>query len=239
MSSSPPTSVATAKPQELKLTLGQRLLLGLASWLVPAILALIGCTLRVTMSYEEGAIQSIGDRDLHPGIFPFWHRCVLPAAWIFRRRNLAVLTSRSLDGEYIARVIGRFGFVPVRGSSSRGGQRGLLELHTLVRNGQGVAFTIDGPRGPRYVAKKGPVLLAQMSGVPITPFYVAVERAWVLKTWDALMIPKPFSQVLIRVAGKIYVPATADGAAIDGYYDQMQSSLERITAYAEAQVSRQ
>jgi hypothetical protein len=219
------------EPLELQLSLRQRLQLTLVSWVVPAILGIIGITLRVKFFWEEGAIQSLDE--IHPGIFPFWHRCVLPSAWIFRRRNLAVLTSRSLDGEYIARVIRRFGFIPVRGSSSRGGQRGLLELRTLVGSGTGVAFTIDGPRGPRYVAKRGPVLLARLTGVPITPFYVALEKAWVLKTWDALMIPRPFSRAYIRVAPKIFVPTDADEPTLSQYRDKMQAELERITAIAE------
>ncbi len=211
-----PTSALADEQAEPRLSLGQRWQLGVVGWVVPAILALIGCTLRVTFSFEEGAIQSIDDSELHPGIFPFWHRCVLPAVWIFRRRNLAVFTSRSRDGEYIARVIHRFGFVPVRGSSSRGGQRGLLEMRRLVTNHLGVAFTVDGPRGPRYVAKRGPVLLASITGVPITCFYVGVEKRWVLKTWDAMVLPKPFSRVLIRVAAKIVVPPDADEARLIG-----------------------
>lgn len=230
-------SALANEESEPRLSLGQRLQLALVGWLVPAILAVVGSTLRVSFHFEDGAIQSIDDSELHPGIFPFWHRCVLPAAWIFRRRNLAVLTSRSRDGEYIARVIRRFGFVPVRGSSSRGGQRGLLELRTLVANRQGVAFTIDGPRGPRYVAKRGPVLLARMTGVPITPFYVAVEKSWILKTWDAILIPKPFSRVLIAVAAKIYVPADADEAALECHHAEMQAALERVTDFAASHVS--
>jgi lysophospholipid acyltransferase (LPLAT)-like uncharacterized protein len=132
-------------------------------------------------------------------------------------------------------VIRRFGFIPVRGSSSRGGPRALLEMNQQLKQGNAVAFTIDGPRGPRYVAKKGPVLLARMSGVVITAFYVAVEKAWVLKTWDALVIPKPFSRIYVRFARKIFVPPDADDAAMDRYYIEMQSALDRITAFAESQ----
>src|SRR5262249_50078026 len=144
----------------------------------------------------------------------------------------AVMTSRSLDGEFIARVIRRFGFVPVRGSSSRGGQRALLEMNRLLAEGHACAFTIDGPRGPRYVAKKGPVLLARMSGLAITGFYVAVERAWVLNTWDALMVPKPFSRIYVRFAKKIFVPPDADDAAMERCQAEMQAALERITGFA-------
>lgn len=220
---------------EVRFSLSQRIQLTLVSWIVPAVLRLIGCTLRETSSFEEGAIQSLDE--VYPGIFPFWHRCVLPATWLYRHQHPAVMTSRSRDGEFIARVIERFGFVPVRGSSSRGGQRALLEMNKLLSEGHAVAFTIDGPRGPRYVAKKGPVLLSRLSGIPITAFYVAVERAWVLNTWDRLMIPKPFSRIYIRFAKKIFVPPDADEAAMEQYHAEMQAALDRITAFAEAQFS--
>lgn len=219
-----------------RLSLLERARLTLVSWIVPLLLWLIGCTLRATMSFEEGAIQGLDE--IHPGIFPFWHRCVLPAAWLFRHRRLAVMTSQSRDGEYIARVISRFGFVPVRGSSTRGGQRALMEMNKLLAEGNGVAFTIDGPRGPRYIAKKGPVLLARMSGVAITAFYVAVERAWVLNTWDRLVIPKPFSRIQVRVARKIFVPPDAGDDAMERHHAEMQAALERVTEFAEAQFSK-
>jgi lysophospholipid acyltransferase (LPLAT)-like uncharacterized protein len=212
-------------------TLRQRLSLTLVSWIVPAFLTLMGWTWRVSFIFEEGAIQSLDE--IHPGIFPFWHRCVLPATWLFRNRKLAVMTSQSLDGEFIARVIHRFGFVPVRGSSTRGGQRALLEMNKIVDEGDGVAFTIDGPRGPRYVAKKGPVLLARMSGAPITPFYVAAEKAWVLNTWDKMFIPKPFTRLHVQAAPKIFVPPNADDAAMERYHAEMQAALERVMHNAE------
>jgi lysophospholipid acyltransferase (LPLAT)-like uncharacterized protein len=219
---------------EDRFTFSQRIQLALVSWIVPAVLWLIGCTLRTTISFEEGGIQSLAE--IYPGIFPFWHRCVLPATWVFRNQHPAVMTSQSRDGEFIARVIQRFGFVPVRGSSSRGGQRALLEMSRLLGEGCAVAFTIDGPRGPRYVAKRGPVLLSRMSGAGITAFYVAVERAWVLNTWDLLMIPKPFSRIYVRFARKILVPPDADDAQLDRDQAEMQAALDRITQFAEAQV---
>jgi lysophospholipid acyltransferase (LPLAT)-like uncharacterized protein len=228
-----PTHAVAEKTPDLRFTLAQRIQLTLVSWIVPALLRLIGCTLRATMTFEEGAIQSLDEA--YPGIFPFWHRCVLPATWLYRHQHPAVMTSRSLDGEFIARVIRRFGFIPVRGSSSRGGPRALLEMNQQLKQGNAVAFTIDGPRGPRYVAKKGPVLLARMSGAAITAFYVAVEKAWVLKTWDALVIPKPFSRIYVRFACKIFVPPDADDEAMDRYHIEMQSALDRITAFAESQ----
>ena len=230
-----PTSAAAGEIHPLRLTLLQRIQLTLVSWIASAVVGLIGRTLRMTITYEEGSIRGLDS--ITPGIYPFWHRCVLPATWLFRNRDIGVLTSLSRDGEYIARVIRRFGFVPVRGSSSRGGQRGLLEMETMVKAGGTVAFTIDGPRGPRYIAKKGPVTLARLTGIPITAFYVAVEKAWVLKTWDAMLIPKPFSRAYVRVAKNIFVAPDADDAALETYHAEMQAALERVTAFAETQFS--
>jgi lysophospholipid acyltransferase (LPLAT)-like uncharacterized protein len=229
------STAATPDAGERRFTLWQRVQLALVTSLASAFISLVGRTLRVTFSWEEG---SIGGMDhVYPGIYPFWHRCVLGATWIFRGKNFAVLTSKSRDGEFIARVIRRFGYRPVRGSSSRGGQRGLLELNSFVKNGGGAAFTIDGPRGPRFVAKKGPVLLARTTGVPITAFYVAMENPWVLNSWDAMMIPKPFSRAYIRVARKIFVPSDADDEQLAAAYAEMQGALERVTAYADSQFS--
>ena len=229
------TSTSATEIHPLRLTLLQRIQLTLVSWIASAVVGLIGRTLRMTITYEEGSIRGLDS--IAPGIYPFWHRCVLPATWLFRNRDIGVLTSLSRDGEYIARVIRRFGFVPVRGSSSRGGQRGLLEMETMVKAGGAVAFTIDGPRGPRYVAKKGPVMLARLTGIPITAFYVAVEKPWVLKTWDAMLIPKPFSRAYVRVAKNIFVAPDADDGALNRYHAEMQASLERVTAFAESQFS--
>ena len=221
---------------ERHFSFSERLKFSLLSFVAAALIRVIGSTLRTSVSFEEGSIQSFDEG--HPGIFPFWHRCVLPATWIFREHRPAVMTSQSRDGEYIARVIRRFGFVPVRGSSSRGGDRALLQMNKLLAKGEPVAFTIDGPRGPRYVAKRGPVLLARMSGVFICALYVAVERAWVLHTWDALMIPKPFSRVHVRFGRKIFVPPEADSAAMERYHAEMQAALERVTVFAEGQFRR-
>ena len=233
----PDRAIAVEDRREPRLSWLQRLQLGLVSWIASVLVGLIGRTLRMTITFEEGSIGGLDN--VAPGIYPFWHRCVLPATWLFRNRDIGVLTSLSRDGEYIARVIRRFGFVPVRGSSSRGGQRGLLEMETMVKAGGAVAFTIDGPRGPRNVAKKGPVMLARLTGIPITAFYVAVEKSWVLKTWDAMVVPKPFSRACVRAARNIYVPPDADGGALDRYHAEMQAALERVTSFAEGQFSSQ
>jgi lysophospholipid acyltransferase (LPLAT)-like uncharacterized protein len=152
------------------------------------------------------------------------------------------MVSRSFDGEYIARTIEKLGFVAVRGSSSRGGAKALLGLRSQLEQGNLVAFTIDGPRGPKYVAKPGPVLLSRASGLPMAAFYVALSDAWVLNTWDALMIPKPFSKALVRFSAKVQVPAEAANGEMDAqmakFQAQLQAALERVTRFAEEHVAR-
>jgi lysophospholipid acyltransferase (LPLAT)-like uncharacterized protein len=230
-----PESAAAQDAREREFSVWQRMQFAFVGAVASVFIALVGRTLRVEFSWEEGSIGSMDN--VYPGIYPFWHRCVLGATWIFRHRNFAVLTSRSRDGEFIARVIQRFGYVPIRGSSSRGGLRGLLEMDTFVKNGGGTAFTIDGPRGPRFVAKRGPVLLARTTGVAITAFYVAMEKAWVINTWDAMMIPRPFSRAFVRVARKIFVPPDASDEQLSAAHSEMQAALDRVTAYADSQFS--
>ena len=232
---SPESAVAADNVRERQFSLWQRMQFAFVAAVASVFIAMVGRTLRIEFSWEEGSIASMDN--VYPGIYPFWHRCVLGASWIFRHRNFAVLTSRSRDGEFIARVIRRFGYVPIRGSSSRGGQRGLLEMDRFVKNGGGVAFTIDGPRGPRFVAKRGPVLLARTTGVAITAFYVAMEKAWVINTWDAMMIPRPFSHAFVRVARKIFVPPDASDEQLSAAHSEMQAALDRVTAYADLQFS--
>ena len=211
----------------------ERLQLGLVTWAGYLAIRLIGPTLRYTVSIEEGGPA---DDRLHPVIYVFWHRCVFVATHFFRGRNIQVMTSSSFDGEYIARIIEKFGYGAVRGSSSRGAVRALLGMHTEIERGQSVAFTIDGPRGPRYQAKPGPVLLARNTGTPILPFHIAVEKAWLLRSWDRFIIPKPFSRVLVRLGRLLRVPREADSAAAADYQAEMQATLDRIRQFAEAQL---
>ncbi len=233
----PDQVIPVEEQRAIRLGFLERVQISIVCWLAAAVVGLIGRTLRMSISFEEGSMPGL--HAISPGIYPFWHRCVLPATWLFRDQGIGVLTSLSRDGEYIARVIRRFGFAAVRGSSSRGGPRGLREMEAMVKAGGAVAFTIDGPRGPRYVAKKGPVLLARLTGIPITAFYVAVEKTWVLKTWDKMVIPKPFSRAYVRVAKFIHVASDADDATLDRHYAEMQTALERVTEFAEGQFSAQ
>ena len=229
----PPTAVSDRREFSLR----ERIQLWLISWAAYLAIALIGPTLRYAVSWEEEPSQPDATFE-KPVIYSFWHRAVFPATWIWRKQKIAVMVSRSFDGEYIARIILRFGFGAVRGSSSRGGAAALLGMRDVLAQGESVAFTIDGPRGPKYVAKPGPVRLSSMTGLPMSAFYVAVADAWILNTWDRFVIPKPFSRVLVRLSRKTTVPPDADDKAMSEHLALLQAALERVTAFAEENVAR-
>lgn len=225
------SSSAAAPEIAENFTLRERIALWAISWTGWLLVRLIGPTLRYTVSIEEGGPPT---EWVHPVVYVFWHRCVIPALYHYRDKDIAVMTSSSFDGEYIARIIEKFGYRAIRGSSTRGGVRALLGMHTEIEQGRAVAFTIDGPRGPMYVAKPGPVLLARNVRLPVIAFHTAVERAWVLNSWDCFMIPKPFSRVVLRVSRVVDVPPEADSAALARFHADMQAALDRAREASEA-----
>lgn len=206
-------------------TLKQRVSLFLITGLAWLLVRMIGPTLRYSVVVEEGGPPGGW---IQPAVWVFWHRCIIPATWFFRGRRIGVMTSSSFDGEYIARIIDKFGFKAVRGSSTRGGVRALLGMHTVIEDGRVAAFTIDGPKGPRYIAKPGPVLLARNTETPLVAFHLAVRRAWVLNSWDRLMIPKPFSKVALHISRMMTVPKDADLESLTRFHAEMQAALDRV-----------
>ena len=230
---------ATATPQPAwdtqRYTLRQRIVLRIIIFFGYWVVRLLGSTLRVSISFEEGAQKTVEERPL---VGSFWHSCIIPSTYLFRNMGVRVMSSNSYDGEYMGRIIHKFGYVAVKGSSSRNAVRALLGLRRALEQGWTVAFTLDGPRGPRHKVKPGPVALARSSGAPLTMYYAAVDKAWVLKTWDRLMIPAPFSRVLVRFGKLIPVPKNAGDAEMERYTAELQASLDRVCAFAEENVSR-
>ncbi|HKC62423.1 MAG TPA: lysophospholipid acyltransferase family protein [Pyrinomonadaceae bacterium] len=171
-------------------------------------------------------------------IYCFWHDRIFLTTYWWRCRRIVVMTSQSFDGEYIARFIQRFGYGAARGSSTRGGVGAVVEMARLMRAGCTTAFTIDGPKGPPYVAKMGAVLLAKKSGHPVLPVSMELRRYWKLPSWDSFQIPKPFTRAKVFVAEPIYVPADADEAMLNAKRDELQRALDNLTEEGERWRSR-
>ncbi|MGA1982456.1 MAG: lysophospholipid acyltransferase family protein [Acidobacteriaceae bacterium] len=215
-----------------KLRFGQRLALAVIPPLAALLIRLLGMTLR----YQDRAEPGVTPGYMIPGpvVFAFWHRSLLACAHRFRNLDIAILISSSFDGELIARTVELLGFKAVRGSSSRGGAAGLRNMQLAHAEGHRCAFTADGPRGPKFVAKPGTAQLANSvgelsvdgkpAGTWVGCFYALPERAWELRSWDRFLIPKPFSRVVLTWPA--HVPAGEVTTA------SVQAALDRAVQMA-------
>jgi lysophospholipid acyltransferase (LPLAT)-like uncharacterized protein len=189
-------------------------------------------TLRVRR--EEGAVAALWAARA-PVIYAVWHGRVLLLPRLYGHRACRVLTSRSRDGELVARWMSRFGLVPVRGSSSNRGGDALRRLARALREGQEVVVVPDGPTGPREVLKAGVITLARLSGAPIVPMAVGASREWRLRSWDEFRVPKPFGRCVVRFGEPIRVPADADRAALEAARKDVEAALRGVTWQADAE----
>src|SRR2546423_1291187 len=167
-------------------------------------------------------------------IYTFWHNIIFLSIYFWQRRRIVVMTSQSFDGEYIARFFQRFGNGAARGSSTRGATGAFVEMVRLMRAGCPAAFTIDGPKGPRYVAKMGAVLLAKKTGQPILPFTITAAKFWeAKKSWDRSQVPRPFTRARVDIAAPIYVGPDADDVELDKKRDELQRALDEVNRRGE------
>lgn len=172
-----------------------------------------------------------------PVVYLCWHGRLLPLAHFHRREGMGTLISRSGDGEYITRVVRRWGYVPVRGSSSRGGREGLVDLVELVRRGRSVAITPDGPRGPKQTMKEGSLVLAQRTGAPVIPVSAAADRGWWFESWDRFLVPKPFALVHIAYGEPVTIPHGATPDEMELLTRHVEAELNRLTEQLDARLA--
>ncbi len=223
--------MATIAESAQGFTRKQRWLLAVVPVLAAGLLRLLCATLRFRSINEPGAWPADISRDGE--LYVFWHRALLLAAYRYRHLGIHILISASFDGELIARTVALLGFVPVRGSSSRGGAAGLLAMSRALTAGHKCAITADGPRGPVYVAKDGAAVIARNTAVrgravrPVSAFYLHAGRAWELRSWDRFVIPKPFSRVNVVWTAPILASSSELG-------HELQAALDRSVRLAEA-----
>jgi len=167
-------------------------------------------------------------------VMAFWHGRILPATLYFRRRGIVVITSENFDGEWIARIIERFGYGTARGSTTRGGQKALIQLVRDMEAGKPAGFTLDGPRGPARVAQPGAIWLARRTGNPVLPFHLEASSAWNLRSWDRTQIPKPFSTVALVVGEPMYVPADTPDEQLEAVRIDLERRLQALEDRAAA-----
>jgi lysophospholipid acyltransferase (LPLAT)-like uncharacterized protein len=185
----------------------------------PAVSRVIGGSLasllarswRIQVVHEERwqALRDAGE----PFVFVLWHEALLPLLWRHRRQGIAIVVSEARDGEYLANYAESIGYRLVRGSSTRGAARALLGAVRELEAGRPVAFTPDGPRGPRREVKQGVVAAAQRASVQILPIHADADRAWRFASWDRFMLPKPFARVRVAYGEPFPVAGGAEGLA--------------------------
>ena len=216
-----------------RFTWTQRLTLAIIPRIVWALLMIIGRTWKFEVHAEPGVTPAFHGFTPSREIYCFWHQCVLPCAYYFRKTGATILISQSFDGELITRTLQLFGFNAVRGSSSRGGPQSLLALRQVLDKNQPAIFTADGPRGPIYQSKPGPIKLAQLTGAPIGAFHLEPQNAWQTNSWDRFLIPKPFTRIAVCWAQWTEVPTNSTSEALETKRQQLDTALNqaRLTSY--------
>lgn len=187
------------------------------------VIDVLGRTLRwqVEGLHHFEAIRAAGQQP----VMAFWHGRILSATYYFRGLGIVVITSENFDGEWIARIIERFGYGTARGSTSTGARKAMLQLVRAMRKGKPAGFTLDGPRGPAMVAQPGAVWLARTTGNPMLPFHLEASRHWSMRSWDRTQVPKPFATVMVAFAPPIQIARAADDDALAAANRRLEESL--------------
>jgi len=196
------------------------------------VLRIYAGTLRLKI--EDSAQLVSGIEKGKKAVLASWHQRFFGGFFLPRALGMTpcIMISRSRDGDFIANVVSRIGWLPVRGSSSRGGREALREMVAGVMKNKLGGHIVDGPTGPPRVIKPGLIALAQQAGASICPTYVSYEDAWVFNSWDRFMVPKPFSGVLLRFAEMIDVPQDLDEKAFEEFRRYVEQKM--IEGYDEA-----
>lgn len=168
-----------------------------------------------------------------PCIFVLWHGRLLPLGYLHRGEGVVGLISRSNDGEYLSEILRRWGFVPVRGSSSRGGSAALRELIGHARAGRSIAITPDGPRGPRQRLKPGALVAGQLTGLPLVPVAAGASRAWWFGGWDRFLVPQPFARIRVAYGEPVEIPRELSPDELASYARRLEDELNRLTRWVD------
>jgi len=206
-------------------------LVWLVSWLGPALIWLLGKTLRISWKGLENLqeVRKGGQRV----IYALWHGRLLILTFAHRRQKVHVLISQHRDGELIARTVRRLGFVPIRGSTTRGGTQAIFQMVSKIQDGYDLAITPDGPKGPHHKVQSGAIYIAQRSGLPIMPISASAKSAWRLKSWDSFLIPKPFSKAVIILGKPVYVSQDAVENELNSKIAELEQQLLELTTQAD------
>jgi lysophospholipid acyltransferase (LPLAT)-like uncharacterized protein len=191
-------------------------------------LQLLGRTWRVRVVHPERLAQLRAQR--LPFIFALWHGQLLPLLWHHRGEGVAVLISEHRDGELVARAAKSLGYDLIRGSTTRGAERALISMVRRLQQGDEIAITPDGPRGPAKKFAPGALVAAQRADCFILPTVMSADRAWRLKSWDRFIIPKPFARVIVAYGtpAKVQAASSRDAAQEAPRFERLMGEIETL-----------
>jgi lysophospholipid acyltransferase (LPLAT)-like uncharacterized protein len=171
-----------------------------------------------------------------------WHRGAIFLTWFFRNVHPMIMYSRSKDGDLIAGMAQNLGVIPVRGSSSKGGGEAFRKMVRFLgqSNKSKAATVLDGPRGPKGIAKKGMLLLSMIAEAPLLPIMVSAYPAITLKnTWDKTILPLPFSKVVVMYKAPWWPPRRLPASEaeifrqnVEDCLNNMVTECDQISGYA-------
>lgn len=199
------------------------------AWTLVIVVRLLLMTYRMRTFGLENLAE--GRRAHSHGAFglAIWHENLFASLLTHHGQPFCPMVSPSKDGEFATFVAEKLGYTPVRGSTSRRGLQALEEIDTYLERGIPTALAVDGPRGPRRIAKSGIVDIARRTGVSIIPMAAVADRYWIFsRSWDHFRVPKPFARIAIHYGPPIFVPSDTAGSAFGAIKRRVGETLTEM-----------
>jgi lysophospholipid acyltransferase (LPLAT)-like uncharacterized protein len=193
-------------------------------WLLTSIVGAVAFTWRVRFIGSD-YVNDLTEKG-KPFVLVFWHGDMLMGWYFHRNRKYSSLVSKSKDGDILAEILRQWRYIVIRGSSSKGGRDARLQMEKLVRSGQVLVVTPDGPRGPRYEMKMGALRTAQKTGVPVVSVTFKVKHAYILRSWDKFTVPLPFTKIIVQYKAPEIINPELNGDALDEYREEFQEGMK-------------
>jgi lysophospholipid acyltransferase (LPLAT)-like uncharacterized protein len=211
----------------------QKLSLILIPGIINLLVRFIAMTSRIKIVFEDD--ETVLPLQKYKGsghLYAFWHGYLLFATYPFRHNNVYAIISRSRDGEILARILKRWGFCFIRGSTSRGSFTVFRDSVKLLKQGVHIGIAPDGPRGPYHRVNPGVVRMAYATDSPITPLGLYYSMKLTLNSWDRFQVPLPFGRITVLIGRPFQIDSTLPKESLGGAEKQLEGRLDELNEKA-------